>query len=140
MWNLREVGNVNLAAGTSFSGLFSNCVNLYKIGTITSTAVTNLTSAFGGCVSLRTIILTDLANVTTTTGVFANCFSLENLRVQTFTVADCAMERAALVQVFNDLGTPGTTRTITVTRNPGSADLTAADILIATNKNWTVTL
>jgi hypothetical protein len=44
------------------------------------------------------------------------------------------------LQSFNDLGTPGTTRTITVTRNPGSADLTAADILIATNKNWTVTL
>jgi hypothetical protein len=50
------------------------------------------------------------------------------------------MERAALVQVFNDLGTPGTTRTITVTRNPGSADLTAADLLIATSKNWIVTL
>ena len=144
MWNLREVGNVNLAAGTSFSGLFSNCTNLYKIGTITSTAVTNLTSVFGGCVSLRTITLTDLTNVTTTTGAFSNCFSLENLRVPnivaTFTLIDCALERAALVQVFNDLGTPGTTRTITVTRNPGSADLTAADILIATNKNWIVTL
>jgi hypothetical protein len=143
-FNLKELGNVNLAAGTSFNSTFANCVNLYKIGTITSTAVTNLTSAFSGCVSLRTIILTDLTNVTITTGAFSNCFSLQNLRVpnivQTFTVADCAMERAALVQVFNDLGTPGTTRTITVTRNPGSADLTAADILIATNKNWTVTL
>jgi hypothetical protein len=143
-FNLKELGNVNLAAGTSFNSTFANCVNLYKIGTITSTAVTNLTSAFSGCVSLRTIILTDLTNVTITTGAFSNCFSLQNLRVpnivQTFTVADCAMERAALVQVFNDLGTPGTTRTITVTRNPGSADLTDADILIATNKNWTVTL
>lgn len=144
MWNLREVGNVNLAAGPSFSNLFASSTNLYKIGTITSTAVTNLTSAFSGCVSLRTITLTNLANVTITTGAFLNCFSLENLRVPnivaTFTIADCAMERAALVQVFNDLGTPGTTRTITVTRNPGSADLTAADILIATNKNWIVTL
>ena len=77
-------------------------------------------------------------------GTFNFCHSLENLRVPgviiTFSVIDCAMERAALVQVFNDLGTPGTTRTITVSRNPGSADLTAADILIATSKNWIVTL
>jgi hypothetical protein len=50
------------------------------------------------------------------------------------------MERPALVQVFNDLGTPATTQIVTVTRTPGSADLTAADILIATGKNWTVTL
>jgi hypothetical protein len=75
---------------------------------------------------------------------FSSCFSLQNIRVPnlkvTTTFVDCAMERAALVQVFNDLGTPITTQTITVTRNPGSADLTAADILIATNKNWTVTL
>jgi hypothetical protein len=144
MWNLREVGNVNLAAGTSFSGLFSNCTNLYKIGTITSTAVTNLTSAFTGCVSLREITFTNLTNVTTMGNPFSSCFSLQNIRVPnlkvTTTFVDCAMERAALVQVFNDLGTPITTQTITVTRNPGSADLTAADILIATNKNWTVTL
>ena len=29
--------------------------------------------------------------------------------------------------------------TITITNNPGVADLTAADLLIATNKGWTVT-
>ena len=57
-----------------------------------------------------------------------------------FTLVDCALERSALVQVFYDLGTPVTTQTLTITRNPGVSDLTAADILIATSKNWTVTL
>lgn len=144
MYNLRQVGNVNLEAGTSYSSLFLACPNLYKIGTITSTAVTNLTSVFNGCTSLREVAFTNLASVTVTSSAFNACYSLQSLRVPnivaTFTLVDCAMERAALVQVFNDLGTPGTTRTITVTRNPGSADLTAADILIATSKNWTVTL
>lgn len=144
MFNLREVGNINLAAGTNYNSLFLACPNLYKIGTITSTAVTNLTSVFNGCASLREVTFTDLTNVTTTSNAFNACYSLQSIRVPnlkvTTTFVDCAMERAALVQLFTDLGTPVTTQTITVTRNPGSADLTAADILIATSKNWTVTL
>lgn len=143
-FQLREIGNVNLAAASNLSSLTSLCVNLFKIGTITSTAATNITSIFQNCGNLRQAAFSNLANVTTTTNAFTGCFSLQSLRVPnivaTFTLVDCAMERAALVQVFNDLGTPGVTRTITVTRNPGSADLTAADILIATSKNWTVTL
>lgn len=141
---LREIGNVNLAAAANLSSLASLCVNLFKIGTITSTAATNITSIFQNCGNLRQAAFSNCALVTTTTTAFSGCFSLQSLRVPgiivTFTLVDCAMERAALVQVFNDLGTPGTTRTITVTRNPGSADLTAADLLIATSKNWTVTL
>jgi len=48
------------------------------------------------------------------------------------------MQRQELVDLFNDLATVST-RTITITNNPGVADLTAADLLIATNKGWTVT-
>jgi len=143
-FNLRQVGNLNLAAATNLSTIFQSCPNLVKIGTITSTVATNLTSMFLGCGALREITFTNLAAVTVMSSTFSACYSLENLRMPgviiTFTVIDCAMERAALVQVFNDLGTPAITRTITVTRNPGSADLTAADLLIATSKNWIVTL
>jgi hypothetical protein len=49
------------------------------------------------------------------------------------------MQRTELVDLFNDLATTSA-KTITVTNNPGVADLTAADILIATSKGWTVTL
>lgn len=142
--NLRQVGNVNLAATPNMTSLFSACINLLKIGTITSTSVTNINTMFQNCYSLKEVTFTNCALITTVSNTFVGCFSLENIRVPGLVVSvnftDCAMERAALVQVFNDLGTPGTTRTITVTRNPGSADLTAADILIATSKNWTVTL
>jgi len=141
---LREIGDINLAAASNLTSLTLLCINLFKIGTITSTSATNITSIFQNCGNLRQAAFSNLANVTTTTNAFVGCFSLQSLRVPgiivSFSVVDCAMERDALVQIFNDLGTPATTRTITVTRNPGSADLTAADILIATSKNWTVTL
>lgn len=142
--NLQQVGNVNLASGTSFSSLFINCINLIKVGTITSTSMTNMSNMFSNCVAIREITFTSLANVTTTGSPFASCHSLKKLRVPdlkvSFSLVDCALERDDLVQVFTDLGTPAISQTITVTRNPGAADLTAADILIATSKNWTVTL
>ena len=143
-FNLRQVGNVNVASSTTLSTMFQQAVNLFKIGTITATAATNLSSMFSACVALREITFLNVAAATSLSSTFSACYSLENLRMPgviiTFTVIDCAMERAALVQLFNDLGTPAITRTITVTRNPGSADLTAADLLIATSKNWIVTL
>jgi hypothetical protein len=142
--NLRQVENINLASTPNMTSLFNGCVNLLKIGTITSTSVTNINTMFERCYSLREVTFTNCALITTVSNTFVSCFSLENIRVPGLVVSvsfiDCAMERSALVQVFNDLGTPGTTRTITVTRNPGSADLTAADLLIATSKNWIVTL
>lgn len=142
--NLKEIGNVNLPAGTSFGNLFIYCGLLYKVGTITSTSCTSISQMFFYCSSLREVSFTTLSAVTTTTNAFYFCYSLENLRVPglkaSFSLFDCALERPALVQVFNDLGTPATSQTITITRNPGVSDLTAADILIATSKNWTVTL
>lgn len=141
---LKEIGNVNLPATTSMASMFLYNMSLLKTGTITSTSTTSINSMFYYCSSLREVTFTSLVNVTNTASAFFACYSLENLRVPgikvSFTIVDCALERTALVQVFNDLGTPATTQTITITRNPGSADLTAADILIATSKNWTVTL
>ena len=50
------------------------------------------------------------------------------------------MEREALVQVFNDLAdlNPAGSATITITDNPGVADLTGSDEAIATGKRWTI--
>jgi hypothetical protein len=42
------------------------------------------------------------------------------------------------VDLFNDLATV-VSKTITITGNPGVADLTAGDLAIATGKGWTVT-
>ena len=83
----------------------------------------------------------DCSNVTNTSNAFKSCHSLETLEISnmgmSFSLEDCNFNQAGLVNVFDDL--PSATATITVTDNPGVVDLTAADLLIATNKGWTVT-
>lgn len=142
--NLQEVGNVLTPACTNLSGAFISCRSLVKVGTITSTAATNINNVFYGCYSLREAVFTYLGLVTTATTAFFQCWALEKLRVPdikvSFSLLECSLNRDALVQVFNDLGAPAITQIITITRNPGTSDLTPADILIATSKNWTVTL
>ena len=54
-----------------------------------------------------------------------------------FSLEDCNFDQAGLVNVFNDLASA--TATITVTDNPGTGDLTAGNLAIATDKGWTVT-
>ena len=49
------------------------------------------------------------------------------------------LDRAAIVNVFNNLGfSPPASASITVSNTPGSSDLTSSDLLIATNKGWTI--
>lgn len=141
--NLTTVGNLSITGTNSLSQAFYYCTKLEKIGTITNTANTTLQYAFGECGNLREIVFTSVANVTNYTGAFFNCFSLRKLRLpgakESFTITGCNMQRAELVDLFNDLTTV-VGKTITVTNNPGVVDLTASDILIATAKGWTVTL
>jgi hypothetical protein len=97
---------------------------------------------FVNCSKLREINFSSCSAVTTTTSVFSNCVALEKLRMPsigaTFSITGCNLQRPALIDLFNDLASV-TAKTITITNNPGVADLTAADLLIATSKGWTVT-
>ena len=63
-------------------------------------------------------------------------FESTNMAVS-FSLEDCNFNQAGLVDVFNDLA--NATATITVTDNPGTGDLTAENLAIATDKGWTVT-
>ena len=106
------------------------------------TAPLGMYRAFRNCYAIVIIDAIDASGVTNMTGTFQDCFSLAWLRLVgitvSFTLEDCNFSREGLVQVFNDLGTVAS-GTITVTNNPGVGDLTADDLLIATNKGWTVT-
>jgi hypothetical protein len=52
---------------------------------------------------------------------------------------ECKLSRNAIVNIFNYLSrvTSGS-QTVTVTRNPGTSELTGADIAIANGKGWNV--
>ncbi len=140
-YSLTEVGNLNIASATNAQSAFLVCPQLRKIGTITSTAMTIMNTMFQGCYNIRDIAFTSCANVTTATTPFASCISLETLRMPgmavDFSIAGCNLQRTALVQLFNDLATV-IAKTITINGNPGVTDLTAADLLIATAKGWSI--
>jgi len=53
-------------------------------------------------------------------------------------LANKNLGRLSIVEVFNGLASGVTSKTITVSANPGYASLTAADRLIATAKGWTI--
>ena len=139
---MEQMGTLNIAACTNAQQMFYYCGNLVKLGTITSTALVTITNMFTACFKIKEIVFTSCANVTTTTTAFSGCISLQKLRMPsmgaTFSISGCNLQRQALVDLFNDLATV-TAKTITITNNPGVADLTAADLLIATAKGWTVT-
>jgi len=142
--SLEEIGTLNTGNHNLLGSMFLNNFNLQKIGTITANGSSlNITGMFHNCYSLQEIVFADCANVTTITGTaFANCYALRRLVLPNIVVpvfiANACMQRAALVELFTSLGTPLTTQTITITGNPGIPDLTAADLLIATSKNWTI--
>jgi hypothetical protein len=142
--NLTTIGNLTITGTNNLSQAFYYCTKLQSIGTITNTANTTLQYTFGECGNLREIIFTSAANVSITIGAFFNCFSLRKLRLPnigvSFSISGCNMQRAELVDLFNDLKSGVVSQTITVTNNPGVPELTVLDILIATAKGWTVTL
>ena len=107
------------------SGYFTGNVGLmfYQSKMITAirglngTAITSLSQAFTQAYCLQTL---DSSNIAVS-----------------FDLSSCNFATQGLVDIFNDL--PSATATITVTGNPGTAGLSAANLLIATNKGWTVT-
>lgn len=142
MPNLEEVGNVSCPSASNWQLAFASLYQLRKLGTITSTAMTTMTNMFQNCYSIREITFTSCANVTTIgTTAFGACYSLEKLRVPsipiTFSLTNCNFQRPEIITIFNDLATV-VGQSLTLTYNPGVADLTAADLLIATNKGWTI--
>jgi hypothetical protein len=81
--------------------------------------------------------------------VFSYCNSLAKIALrpditgwagETIDLSDCSLLRDGIVNFFNSLPTITSSKAITLTGNPGVADLTADDKAIATNKNWTLTL
>lgn len=140
--DLEEIGTVDLPLTTTCLQMFYACGSLSKLGRIITPVVTTIQSMFVNCSKLREINFSSCSAVTTTTSVFSNCVALEKLRMPsigaTFSITGCNLQRPALIDLFNDLASV-TAKTITITNNPGVADLTAADLLIATSKGWTVT-
>ena len=132
----------SLSSGSDMYRMFYNALNLVQgYFDEATTAPQSLQQAFRFSSGVKVISGIDGTNIANMTGAFQYCYSLQWLRISdlavSFSIEDCNFSREGLVQIFNDLA--NASATITVTDNPGTGDLTAADLLIATNKGWTVT-
>jgi hypothetical protein len=86
----------------------------------------------------------DTSGVTDMAYMFYDCYSLQSAPLQgtkiSHDINGGSLARDELVAIFNGLADLGAgSATINVSGNWGVADLSAADLAIATDKGWTVT-
>ena len=130
------------AAGLATYGLFQNA-NIHRIA--------NFDFGPGDqrlALSTKTLAVIencDFSGSTVSSSTFPTAGSLRKitgcaLPKVSFSLSGNAFSRAGLVEVFDQLPdrTGFASPTITIINNPGVVDLTAADRLIATDKNWTI--
>lgn len=132
----------NTSNVTNISEAFYNCGELLEIPKLNFSKLTSISYLFQNCSKLNKIDAIDLSNITNTNYAFRNCSSLKEflptgLKVSFDLSASTHFERADLVTMLNNLGTPTTTQTLTI-GSTNLAKLTEEDIAIATQKNWTL--
>jgi surface protein len=127
-------------ANCNLTGFFNNNSMMKKVGNIDVSKAINFTTFFNGNQSLRTLPALNLNSGTTLTNMIGPVMTrapFTNVRAS-LSLANKNLGRTAIVEVFNGLASGVTSKTITVSANPGYASLTAADRLIATAKGWTI--
>jgi surface protein len=142
-YSLQSVPSFNTANVTSMNNMFQTCNSLQSVPLFDTVNVTNMAFMFFGCLSLNSIPALSTAAITSDFGAnFANgANSLNRCQMvfqRTVSFANCQLSRDAIVEIFNNLATVTPPQTITITGNWGVTALSAADLLIATTKGWTV--
>ena len=166
-YSLQSVPLFNTINVTSMISMFQYCLSLQSVPLFNTQNVTTMQQMFQYCYSLQSVPLFNTQNVTNMSNMFQNCYSLNfipnfnTVLVTNFLnfangcssldrcttifrnsvgLQNCQLSKDALVEIFTNLTnrTATTSATIDITGNWGASALTAADRLIATNKNWTI--
>lgn len=156
-YELEEIITSNVLLQPTNDTLASAYGSCYKLKsplpTTYTTSLTSMNGYFTYATGLDDIVL-DVSSATNlgiigcfgSTGRFMSGF--KGLRVSSsapfnatspqINVSYTGMDRAALVQLFNDLPTVSGGQVINITGTTGSESLTVDDVMIAVNKGWTV--
>ena len=139
-----------VGARNNMSNMFNSCYSLQSVPLFNTASVTTMAAMFQNCRSLQYIPALSTAGITTIAGTdfgisfAANCSSLDACDMvfaRTVTLSNGQLSRDEIVNIFNNLvdRSATTSATINVSGNYGTATLSAADRLIATDKNWAIT-
>jgi surface protein len=162
--SLRNVPLLNTSSSTNLSYMFNGCSALDTIPLFNTSSVTTFAYMFNGCYSLQTIPLLNTASGITFNGMFSNCTSLQSVPLlntgngTSFTsmfgsctslakgalsgtkydisYSGCKLSATELDDMYTNLASGVTSKTVTVTGNWGTSTDTPS---IATGKGWTVT-
>ena len=146
--SLETVPLFDTSKATGMLNMFSSCQSLTEIPAFDTSLMTNFTNAFISCYSLRYLPLLNTEKGTGFTQMFASCLSLDELPAlnltagttftnmfsgtngitkapflnirNSFSFANQMLSRTAIVEIFNGLASGVTSKTITVSGNPGS--------------------
>jgi surface protein len=123
--------------------MFFGCSLLERLPLFDTSKVTNMGSMIQACASLNYIPALSTTSVTLFSNFADNCRSLNRIEMafnQSVNLGSCQLSRDALVEIFNNLvdRTSTTSANINIGNNWGVGALSAADLAIATNKNWVV--
>lgn len=99
------------------SAMLNNCFSLQSVPALSTAAITS-----------------DFTNFATADNSLNRC---QMVFQRTVSFQNCQLSRDAIVEIFNNLAVV-VSATITITGNWGVTALSAADLLIATSKGWTV--
>ena len=157
---LEELPPIHVSALSGVSSLYATFQNCYQLKEITFIGMTAGPSdgeyfrCFQGCYTLQKISGIDFSYANDG-GDYSNTFSsCRNLAYIDFpggptdetgfkysvVLSYTRLDRDAILNIFNHLCTITHSATIDLRNNSHTADLTAADKLIATNKGWTISL
>jgi len=132
-YQLKEITFIGMTAGPSdgeYFRCFQGCLTLQKISGIDFSYTNDsgdLNTTFSSC---RNLAYIDFPGGPTDETGFKHSVVLSYTR----------LDRDAILNVFNHLCTITHSATIDLRNNAHTADLTAVDKLIATNKGWTISL
>lgn len=154
--SLREI-NVRSGALAAYSGPFYECNSLKSLPPCifaSSNYASNL-NMLKGCTSLEDTVLdwsqatawkrlviggTSTARIDGLKGLtVSNQAPFDHATSPQIDVSYTGLDRAALINLFNSMPTVTASQVCNITATTGAADLTAADLAIATSKGWTIT-
>lgn len=135
--SLTSFPSVELPACTTCYGAWANCSALTSVGAVNAPLSTSYWAAFYGDTSLTTIGAVNMSSATDIALVFSgpNLTSLGAYGIQASFTSGSSMNAAALNTLMSNLPITATSKTITISSNPGYATCNTS---IATAKGWTV--
>jgi surface protein len=139
-YSLKKIPQFNTSSATSMAYMFNSCTSLQSVPLMDTSSVTNMGYMFQNCYSLQSIPALDCSSATNTTNYASNAQSLSRCQATGIngntSFINCSLGSSELNEIYTNLSSSGTGKTITVTGNRGVA---SDDPSIATAKGWTVT-